>query len=176
MKLPEIDILNRNTAGSLLRRNAGYHHVISISDPTDGPPRGFKEHPARKLALQFYDIPNPDTIDVYAPKRKHVEDILRFAKAIEPGDLVLCHCNAGISRSSATALMILASKLTPSGKNAQEAIRLVMSIKTDPIHPNHRMVRYADEILGYGGLLEAAYSGTFQGADWSLLSLLDGED
>jgi len=162
MGLPDVDIVNRPTARELLRRAmSDVPHVVSISDPEDGPPSEVENHPGRTLMLTFHDISTPRSRHVL-PTRRDVLEIVKFAEAIGPGEYVMCHCNAGISRSSAAALTILASKLEPSPRSAQQAVTEVMRVKSI-IHPNKLMVAFADEILGYGGALLGAHASTFEG-------------
>ena len=163
MAWKNIQILNRKQAESIFTSGfGGVRHIISISDSKDPAPKGFKGHPARKIDLHFDDVPSPDVVDVYAPQKKHMKAVLDFGADIGPNELTLIHCNAGISRSSASALAIIAQKL--GFERCQEAVAAVLDIKRI-IHPNHRMVRFADQILGYNGRLEHAYQGTFQGSD-----------
>ena len=167
MGLPDIDIVNRKTAKEFLRRAAIHDprrkipHVISISDPADGPPREVEEHAGRTLILQFDDYIEPAR-GTTLPTRRDVQQIVKFGGAIQPGEYVMCHCNAGISRSSAAALTLLASKLEPSPQSAQRTISEVMRVKSI-IHPNKMMVAFADDILGYDGALVAAHASTFLG-------------
>jgi predicted protein tyrosine phosphatase len=167
MEFPDIDIVNRKTAKALLRR-ATIHdprrqipHLVSISDPEDGPPAEVEDHAGRTLILKFDDYSSPVS-GMTLPTYQDVQKIVKFAKDIGPGEYVMCHCNAGISRSSAAALTILASKLEPTPQNAQRVIAEVMRIKSI-IHPNRAMVAFADDILGYGGALVGAHASTFEG-------------
>lgn len=136
-----------------------YAHVISISNVDVAPPPGFEALPARKLALQFYDLRDSGPPE-YRPKPEHVEQILRFAAPISAGERVLVHCNAGISRSSAAALAILAARRSPSEAAAVEAVQTLVEIKSG-IYPNTPMVRFADQQLGYGGALLAQVEAVF---------------
>jgi len=179
MDFPDIDILSRDVAqGLLCAGSSTIKHIISISDENTEPPRGYKQHPARKIALQFYDITPVDYEGKDAPQLHHVEQILEFAKDIGPGEYTLIHCNAGISRSSASALAVIASKLEPTSLNAFRAVETLKGIK-QIIHPSHRMVRYADQILGYKGALEDAYKTAFGKGDlidWGMLQRLSPTD
>jgi len=162
MDLPDVDIVNRPTARELLRRAmSDVPHVVSISDPEDGPPPEVENHPRRTLMLVFHDISTP-RLNRVMPTRNDVVKIVNFAEAMGPREYVLCHCNAGISRSSAAALIIFASKLEPSPRSAQQAVTEVMRVKSI-IHPNKLMVAFADDVLGYDGALVGAHAATFEG-------------
>jgi predicted protein tyrosine phosphatase len=167
MEFPDIDIVNRKTAKALLRRAALHDprrhipHLISISDPTDGPPREVEEHAGRTLMLTFHDI-SEQRGNLVTPTLDDVWKIVKFSKEIKPDEYVLCHCNAGISRSSAAALIILATKLGNSKQAAMDAVERVLAVK-NIIHPNRAMVGFADDILGYDGALVGAHASTFEG-------------
>lgn len=162
LDLPDIDILSRQHARDLLRHvSSKVEHLVSISDPKDGPPREVESHHGRKLVLVFDDYSDPAS-GIVLPSQNDVERVVEFSKGIRPGEYVLCHCNAGISRSSAAALAIIAARMNPSAENAMTAVAELVRIK-NMVHPNKRMVSFADEILGYGGDLRRAHASTFQG-------------
>lgn len=167
--LPDIVISSRDTARALLRRNfSTFRHVVSISDKTDEPPREVTKYPGRRLILNFDDVTHEDE-DLTPPTKEDVRQIVEFAQKMNPLEMVLVHCNAGISRSSAAALTLLASKLDPSPENAKRALEVLLQIK-EAIHPNWLMVDFADELLGYGGALSGARREAF-GEGTSLLWL-----
>lgn len=178
MTLPSITIASYQFAYDLLASavSSKFTHVISINNPGEEPPRSLKAHQGQHLLLAFHDITDPPSGGMVPPSRKDVEKILAFAENIEPEHEVLVHCAAGISRSSAAALAIIASKLEPTAANAQLAIETLLAIK-DIIHPNHNMVVDTDHLLGYGGHLRAAYASTFEGGSllWMPASLRDLE-
>jgi len=164
-----LSILSRDEVCKLLRQVAIHAttktvpHLVSMSDPPDGPPREVENHAGRTLALIFYDTDEGDR-DFKAPTRNDVAQIIEFAKDIQPGEHTVCHCNAGISRSSAAALTIIASKLERTPEGAQQALEELMRVK-DVIHPNRTMVKYADELLGFEGSLWKAYAAIYGGGD-----------
>lgn len=90
---------------------AGASHVLSILDPDHPVPEafgGFGEH--EKLELRFHDIID-ETPGLLAPQPGHVEAILALgrdllAEPARPAHL-LVHCHAGISRSTASMVLIL---------------------------------------------------------------------
>ena len=177
MTFPSITIASYQHAYDLLASIGDqFTHVISINNPGEDPPRSLKAHKGKHLLLAFHDITDPPSGGMVPPSRKDVAKILAFAKGIEPEHEVLVHCAAGISRSSAAALAIIASKLKPTPQNAMKAIETLLAIK-DIIHPNHNMVVDTDHLLGYGGHLRAAYASTFEGGSllWMPASLRDLE-
>jgi predicted protein tyrosine phosphatase len=152
MTLPRITIASYELANDLLGSTAGlvYDHVISINNPKEEPPRPLRAHQGRHLVMHFHDITGPGGGGMVPPSRKDVKRIIEFAEDIEEDHDVLVHCAAGISRSSAAALAVIASKLRPSPSNAQRAIKEVLDVKSI-IHPNRDMVVDTDKLLGYGG-------------------------
>ena len=99
------------------------------------------------LNLQFDDVsrPVPGRLE---PRVEHVREILRFAREAvrERGDRthLLVHCQAGISRSTASALAILAQS-NPDEPSAS-LVAHIAGIRRW-IYPNKLIVRIADELL-----------------------------
>src|SRR5229473_1931052 len=89
---------------------AGVTHILSILDPEWRDPPDFAGFPPhRRLALRFHDIIEP-TRDLLAPSRDDVARLLAFGRELgEPaGSHLLVHCHAGVSRSTAATVLILA--------------------------------------------------------------------
>lgn len=120
--------------------------VIFISSPTS--PYAIhgseliKQYARNCLELFFHDIDFVRDGHI-APAREHVEAALAFAK--DKDDLIIC-CQAGVSRSSATAFIIAAARFT----TADEALK-ILDHKTH--WPNHLIVKHGAEILGKPELL-----------------------
>jgi len=117
--------------------------VITIEDSTIEDPFRMEYGPPEQLVLRFDDIggPHPEWIE---PQEFHIEGALAFADKIGDGALLI-HCHAGISRSSAIALAIIAKRLGE-GKEI-EAIKTLKKINPNA-RPNKSMVWMTDEILG----------------------------
>jgi predicted protein tyrosine phosphatase len=90
---------------------AGVTHVLSILDPGWPEPEAFADFPPhRRVALRFDDViaPLPRAV---APSREDVALLLEFGRevsAARPEAHLLIHCHAGISRSTASAALLLA--------------------------------------------------------------------
>jgi predicted protein tyrosine phosphatase len=132
----------------------GVTHVLSILDPEWPDPEVFLSFaPHSRATFRFHDAIEAEP-NIILPQRADVEAILAFAH--DAGDdlhHLLIHCHAGVSRSTASMLMILAQAHPHESEEAM-AERLV---KIRPQSwPNSRMIAFADEILGRNGRLSAA--------------------
>ena len=86
----------------------GVTHVLSILDPEWPEPEAFLAFdPHYRATFRFHDAIEPAP-GLRLPERSDVEKILAFGR--DAGDVthLLIHCHAGISRSTAAMLMILA--------------------------------------------------------------------
>nr|WP_321983510.1 protein-tyrosine-phosphatase [uncultured Lichenicoccus sp.] len=135
----------------------GASHVLSIHDPGHPVPEAFGtycEH--ARLELRFHDIiePRPDEV---LPAPAHVEAILGFGRSLQNEfcgtATLLVHCHAGISRSTAALVLILAQAMpdVPAG----EIVRMVHAIRENA-WPNLRLIELGDAMLQRAGSLVSA--------------------
>ena len=156
--MPKILIASRDEAIDILdapEYNKKVTAIVSISDHTRSAPKPVIKSQEKKdkiiLVLHFDDmekemVGNPRCRGWEPPQRKHVMAIIEHAKQmLDSGGWILCHCNAGISRSSATAFILKSIELGPG--NEKQALIETLKIKS-MIAPNEWMVELADEILG----------------------------
>jgi predicted protein tyrosine phosphatase len=131
----------------------GVTHILSILDPEWPDPEAFMAYdPHFRATLRFHDAIEPDR-DILLPQKADVEAILTFGRdAAEAGGLLI-HCHAGISRSTAATLMILA-QAHPHENEHELADRLLQN--RPQAWPNSRMITFADELLGRNGRLMTA--------------------
>ena len=146
-----IEIASRLEAGEILkspRRCANLTYLVSIGDPYDDLPTGYHAF-GRKLRLLIADVLTDEgATDEDVRRIIGLADSLRGATGT-----VLVHCEAGVSRSSATALIMYACWLGPG--HEREAIARVMAQR--PIAaPNRRMVEIGDRLLEREGRLVEA--------------------
>ncbi len=137
----------------------GVSHVLSILDPDWPVPDAFGtfgEH--ERLELRFHDVIElDDEDDMIPPRREHVERLLAFGRDMmaepAPGAHLLVHCHAGVSRSTASMILIVAQARpeAPASAIAQEIYRI-----RPKAWPNLRIIEMGDEMLGRGGTLVAA--------------------
>lgn len=92
---------------------AGVTHVLSILDPTWPDPAAFADFPPhRREALRFDDViaPRPGVVP---PTEADVERLLAYGRevlAAGAGTHLLIHCHAGVSRSTASAVLLFAQE------------------------------------------------------------------
>ena len=123
--------------------------AVSIMNPKLwGPPK----LPSRTLHLAFHDVLYSPNKHIRAPRETHIRTLLEFTDRINKGT-VLFHCQAGISRSTAAALIMMAQKMGPGFEpEAMDAVYRVRKCAS----PNRTMVELADRLLGrQGALLQA---------------------
>lgn len=142
---------------------SGVTHVLSILDPQYPVPDafgGFGEHD--RLELRFFDVIE-DRPGSNPPQQEHVDQILALGRALmtdDPGKAhLLVHCHAGVSRSTASLLMILAQACPEYG--AAELTEMLLGIR-EKAWPNLRMTEFADAALGRDGVLVQAATAAYQ--------------
>jgi len=140
--------------------STGASHVLSILDPDFPVPEAFGafgEH--EKLELRFHDIID-ETPGLLAPQPEHVERILAFGRDLlaEPAATahLLVHCHAGVSRSTASMVLILAQALP---EQPAEAVVALVHRTREKAWPNLRLIEIGDAMLGRKGtLVEATHA------------------
>jgi predicted protein tyrosine phosphatase len=135
----------------------GASHVLSILDPDHPVPEAFGsfgEH--AKLELRFHDIIE-ETPGQILPQPAHVDAILALGQDMDADAAadrhLLVHCHAGISRSTAALVLVVAQALPT--VPAEEILRLIHHMR-EKAWPNLRMIEMGDARLGRDGSLVAA--------------------
>ena len=122
--------------------------AIGLFDPDDS------RRPAGSESYHqecFYDL--EDIIDpAQAPSREAVARILRYAAGFGSGDRVLVHCVAGISRSTAVAILVLVRHGMAPGRAFAHVARLRPAMS-----PNMLVLEHGDRLLDLSGQLKHAY-------------------
>ena len=130
-----------------------YGGVITIENSViEEPFRIARKHPPQCI-IRFDDVTFPGD-DWILPHDRHVRAALKFAHQWEQPSLLI-HCHAGMSRSPAIGLAILADWLG-AGKE-DEAGRELLKVARVCV-PNKLVVEIADRILGRDGALLKAFA------------------
>lgn len=166
--MANIVIKSRDQAIEMLENkkyNQDVTAIVSISDPNKGTPKIVKKIQDQNdkiiLVLHFDDmekemINNPRCRGWQPPQEKHIKSIIHYANDIlNSGGTILCHCNAGISRSAAAAYIL---KCIDLGEGKEEEALSELLKNRDYIAPNRLMIELAQDIFG---------------KNWDLLSPLD---
>lgn len=155
--LPEgikIEVASRLEAGEILCSPdscAEITFLLSIGDTGDLLPMGY-ENVDHKLRLLIADVLTEE-----GAKGEDIQRIIQLAEQLRSSSgTVLIHCEAGVSRSTAAALIIYAYWLGPGRE--QEAMERVIAQRPYAI-PNRRMVELADRLLQLRGQLVRARDG-----------------
>ena len=123
-------------------------HLISILQREFQPVRPELIAPEHHLRVEIHDIVEHDDWGVLA-QRDHIRVLIDFARQWDPdsGDL-LVHCYAGVSRSTAAALVAHHLRTGDPEASAWELRRAAPHA-----FPKRWIVALADEELGLGGTL-----------------------
>jgi len=120
----------------------GATKVLSIVDPEDTAP----PMPADvgHLVLRLHDVEDLVGGRCYAPSVEHIAQIIAFADTLTPEDRCLVHCHAGISRSPAAVLILVAAL----ARSAAEAVVALCALEPGVVYdPNSLMLDLADRQL-----------------------------
>ena len=138
-------------------RTLGPSHLVSIIQPELQPHRPLEIAPDNHLRVQVHDISEPMCGSI-VPGSEHIRELIDFLQGWEADAPLLVHCYAGISRSTATALIARVVK-TGDPFAAAKALREA----APHARPNSLIISLADEILGFGGRLIEAKQAMGQG-------------
>jgi len=125
--------------------------LVSIVAPDEQPPTPPGLSPESHLRLACDDIIEPNPLEI-APDRRHVKRLIAFAREWNPSRPILIHYQAGISRSTAAALVAYAAHFPDSVGRAAAHLRDSASYA----RPNPLIIALGDELLALEGRLVAA--------------------
>lgn len=152
---PEIIITDHTTASKLLmstRTRSDHRYVLSIGSPDSRPPAGFRGASIR-LRLTFDDIWREEEGHI-PPCLDDAMAIVGFAQRLKGrGGKLLIHCRAGISRSTAAAMIVLRTWWGPGSE--ERAMEHVFAIRAEAA-PNPILLSHGDTALLTGGTLLGA--------------------
>ena len=130
-----------------LVRRFGVRDLVSIIQPDAQPPTPPGVQPERHYRCPVDDIVELRPGEVL-PQADHIEELIAFLRTWDGEAPLLTHCHAGISRSSAVALI---AHVLQTGN----PIKSVKALREASPHasPNRRIVALADSIMGFDGAL-----------------------
>lgn len=132
-------------------RRLAPRRLVSLVRADEQPPTPAGVRTEHHLRLEIDDISDPLEGHIL-PSELHVRRLIDFLRAQEPDEALLVHCVAGISRSTAAALVALA--LDAEGRELEAAQRLREA--APHALPNRRIIELADHLLERRGRLLAA--------------------
>ena len=118
----------------------GPTHLISILDPEDYAETPGGVDPARHWRFGFNDISEPEP-DQLMPEQADIERLLKFGDGWDGVAVTLIHCFAGISRSTAAALILICQRNAGRELEAAERLRscdgrMVDALRVLPMPPS----------------------------------------
>jgi predicted protein tyrosine phosphatase len=152
--------LNVTVAGidevEALEGHGNFTHVVSVSDAELEATRGYERlihdfFPTAKVLFSYFD--DVEYARVHGPTYDEIVRILLFTQPLTLTDKILVQCRAGVSRSTALAIAIVAQHSSPGLE--RRVVDYARTVRPRLI-PNFLIVKLADEILGRRGRLVAA--------------------
>lgn len=120
-----------------------FDYVVSLMGDTIPPLHDEDRH----LTLVFDDVHSGSDESLYTlPNEIHVRQLLEFSSKFTPEDKVLFHCAAGVSRSTASAILVLVQH----GMSPVDAMQHVYDVRP-PCWPNPLLIELGDNVLGQNG-------------------------
>ena len=127
-------------------------YLVSLIQPELQPPTPGGIEPERHLRIAVHDVSEQSWGSV-VPEEEHVRSLVTFLEERSRNEGILFHCYAGISRSTAGALIALAIDMQGREVEAAHLLRRAAPFA----QPNSRLIALADRILRREGRLVAAH-------------------
>lgn len=126
-------------------------YLISLIQPEFQPPTPDEVPIERHLRIAVDDV-SQEAWGAVIPEEEHIQNLVAFLDQRNREEGVLIHCYAGISRSTAAALIALVIDMDGQELEAARILRRA----APHAKPNQRIIALADQILGRQGRLVAA--------------------
>ncbi|MXY54175.1 MAG: protein tyrosine phosphatase [Gammaproteobacteria bacterium] len=133
-----------------LVRDFSVRDLVSVIHPQAQPRTPPEVDPARHYRCSVHDIVQPSPGKISA-QTKDIEALIKFLDTWDSEVPLLVHCLAGVSRSTAVALVAHTLKTGDPRKSAQ-----TLREASPYAWPNRRILALADSILGLDGELTEA--------------------
>jgi predicted protein tyrosine phosphatase len=141
---------------------AGVTHVLSILDPGWPDPSAFDDFgPHHRVALRFNDIIAPTPGEIL-PSREDVAQLLGYGREVMAAGAdthLLIHCHAGVSRSTASAALLLAQ--AEPGRPAAEIFTEIARLRPRA-WPNLLILEHGEAVLGRLGEIVPAVAAQYR--------------
>lgn len=139
-------------AHSAALRPAG---VVSLVTAFEQPPtpRGVAREAHLRLEIDDIEAPIPG---FNMPDRAHVAALVAFLEAWRPERPLIIHCAAGVSRSTAAALVALCLHAEEHERRDERSLARRLRQAAPHAAPNRQIIAVADRLLGREGRLVAA--------------------
>ncbi|HTQ33341.1 MAG TPA: protein-tyrosine-phosphatase [Stellaceae bacterium] len=141
---------------------AGVTHVLSILDPGWPDPEAFGDFPAhRRVAVRFHDV-IAATPGATVPTAADVATVLTYGREVMAAGRdthLLIHCHAGVSRSTASAALLLA-QADPA--RPVEAIFAEIGRLRPRAWPNLLLLEHGETALGRHGEIVPAVAAQYR--------------
>jgi predicted protein tyrosine phosphatase len=137
-------------------------HIVSIWHPDEATEEYIEmiretfDH--SKVHATVFDDVEREQPPYHCATPEQVRAVLNFGAGVKPADHLVVHCMAGISRSTACAISILAHHLGPGSE--REIASHIRKIRPQA-WPNRLVLTHADKLLNRKGALLAAYDEVF---------------
>lgn len=127
----------------------GPSHLVSLLDPASmiETPRGIHSDNHLKLGINDIAVHDPELV---TPGEEHVEQLIDFVRGWQRDAPILIHCWAGISRSSASALI---TGCVVNGPGCELELVTKLRQTSSMARPNNLLIAHADRLLNLGGKL-----------------------
>jgi predicted protein tyrosine phosphatase len=136
-------------------------HVLTLINDRTPVTRPEVIHAERHLYIPMSDILEPMDGHIL-PADTHVRSVIDFATRWDREKPMVVHCYAGVSRSTAAALISVCA-LRP--ERSEREVAALIRQRSPTATPNLKLVAVADDILGRGGRLHDAAASIGRGQD-----------
>ena len=141
-----------------------FTHVVSIWHPSETTAERIRliheVFPRASIHAVVFDDIEEEHPDFHPPKKEQIREVLDFGAELDEGANLLVHCMAGVSRSTACAMAILARHSGPGSE--RQIAEYIRKIRPRAM-PNRLVLSHADELLERDGALLGACDAVFGG-------------